>query len=114
VDHPVSARLRSFRGWQPQKTREDFAMKSLTYATLLAFVLTPSYGFAQGSTGHNMSDEELIKLSLSAAPEASPKTQVSSSWSMTARCGHCGKEPGNGRACPVTPIRPTQNGGWPG
>jgi hypothetical protein len=33
-------------------------MKSLTYATLLAFALTPSYGFAQGSTGHNMSDEE--------------------------------------------------------
>ena len=48
-------------------------MKSLTYATLLAFVLTPSYGFAQGSTGHNMSDEELIKLSLSAAPEAVAK-----------------------------------------
>jgi len=48
-------------------------MKSLTYATLLAFALTPSYGFAQGSTGHNMSDEELIKLSLSAAPEAVAK-----------------------------------------
>ena len=43
-------------------------MKSLAYATLFALALTPSYGFAQGSTGHKMSDEELIKLSLSAAP----------------------------------------------
>jgi len=49
---------------------EDFAMKSLAYATLFALALTPSYGFAQDSTGHKMSDEELIKLSLSAAPEA--------------------------------------------
>jgi hypothetical protein len=47
-------------------------MKSLAFATLLAFALTPSYGFAQ-STGHNMSDEELIKLALSAAPEAVAK-----------------------------------------
>ena len=45
-------------------------MKSLAYATLFALALTPSYGFAQDSTGHKMSDEELIKLSLSAAPEA--------------------------------------------
>jgi hypothetical protein len=45
-------------------------MKSLAYATLFALALTPSYGFAQERTGHNMSDEELIKLSLSAAPEA--------------------------------------------
>jgi hypothetical protein len=36
----------------------------------LRLALTPSYGFAQNSTGHKMSDEELIKLSLSAAPEA--------------------------------------------
>ena len=48
-------------------------MKSLAFATLLAFALTPSYGFAQTSTGHNMSDEELIKLALSAAPEAVAK-----------------------------------------
>jgi hypothetical protein len=46
-------------------------MKSLACATLLAFALTPSYGFAQ--TSHNMSDEELIKLALSAAPEAVAK-----------------------------------------
>jgi hypothetical protein len=31
-------------------------------------VLAPSYGFSQGATGHSMSDDELIKLSLSAAP----------------------------------------------
>jgi hypothetical protein len=43
------------------------------YATLIALALSPSYGFAQGSTGHKMSDEELIKLSLSAAPEAVAK-----------------------------------------
>jgi hypothetical protein len=48
-------------------------MKSLAFATLLAFALAPSYGFAQDSTGHNMTDEELIKLSLSAAPEAVAK-----------------------------------------
>ena len=48
-------------------------MKSLAYATLFALALTPSYGFAQERTGHNMSDEELIKLSLSAAPEAVTK-----------------------------------------
>jgi hypothetical protein len=58
------------RGWHQPKSREDFAMKSLAYATLFALALTPSYGFAQ-SAGHKMmSDEELIKLSLSAAPEA--------------------------------------------
>ena len=45
-------------------------MRSLAYATLFALALTPNYGFAQHSTGHNLSDEELIKLSLSAAPEA--------------------------------------------
>jgi hypothetical protein len=56
-----------------KKSREDIAMKSLASATLLAFALSPSYGFAEESTGHNMSDEELIKLSLSAAPEAVTK-----------------------------------------
>ena len=30
-----------------QKSREDFAMKSLAFATLFAFALAPSYGFAQ-------------------------------------------------------------------
>ena len=46
-------------------------MKSLACATLLVFALTPSCVFAQ--TSHNLSDEELIKLSLSAAPEAIAK-----------------------------------------
>jgi len=46
-------------------------MKSLALATLFAFALTPTYGFAQ--TSHNMSDEELINLALSAAPEAVAK-----------------------------------------
>ena len=45
-------------------------MKSLAYAALLVFALTPSYGFAQSN---NMSDEELIKLSLSGAPESVAK-----------------------------------------
>jgi hypothetical protein len=72
VSHPSGVGLRLFRGWHHQKSWEDFAMKSLAFATLLAFALTPSYGFAQ-STGHNMSDEELIKLALSAAPEAVAK-----------------------------------------
>jgi hypothetical protein len=48
-------------------------MKSLAYATLFALALAPSCGFAQERTGHKMSDEELIKLSLSAAPEAIAK-----------------------------------------
>ena len=48
-------------------------MKSLAFATLLAFALIPSYGYAAESTGHKMSDEDLIKLSLSAAPEAIAK-----------------------------------------
>jgi hypothetical protein len=47
-------------------------MKSLAYATVFALALTPSYAFAQ-EHGHNMSDEELIKLSLSAVPEAIAK-----------------------------------------
>ena len=47
-------------------------MRSLAYAALLVCALTPSYGFAQAS-GHNMNDEDLIKLSLSAAPEAVAK-----------------------------------------
>ena len=47
-------------------------MKSLAYAaTLFALALTPTYGFAQEH--HKMSDEDLIKLSLSAAPEAIAK-----------------------------------------
>ena len=48
-------------------------MKSLAYVTLFALALTPSYGFAQHSSGHKISDDELIKLSLSAAPEAIAK-----------------------------------------
>jgi hypothetical protein len=47
-------------------------MKSLAYAaTLFAFALTPSFAFAQEH--QKMSDEDLIKLSLSAAPEAIAK-----------------------------------------
>jgi hypothetical protein len=49
-------------------------MKSLAYVTLFALALTPSYGFAQERGGHKMSDEELITLSLSAAPEAIAKS----------------------------------------
>jgi hypothetical protein len=48
-------------------------MKVLAYATVLALALAPSYGFAQVPKGQNMSDEELIKFSLSAAPEAVTK-----------------------------------------
>src|SRR6516164_10844938 len=46
-------------------------MKSLAYAALFALALTPSSGFAEEH--QKMSDEELIKLSLSAAPEAIAK-----------------------------------------
>jgi hypothetical protein len=49
----------------------------LAYATIFALALTPSYGFAHESTGHKMSDEELIKLSLSAAPDLAVPASVS-------------------------------------
>jgi hypothetical protein len=49
------------------------AMKVLAYATVLALLLAPSYGFAQAPKGQNISDEELTKLALSAAPEAVTK-----------------------------------------
>jgi len=48
-------------------------MKSLACATLLALALVPSYGFAQAPKAPALSDDELIKLSLSAAPEAISK-----------------------------------------
>jgi hypothetical protein len=48
-------------------------MKSLSRATWFALVFAPCCGFAQAPVGHSMSDEELIKLSLSAAPEAVSK-----------------------------------------
>jgi hypothetical protein len=48
-------------------------MKSLSRATWFALVFAPCCGFAQAPMGHSMSDEELIKLSLSAAPEAVSK-----------------------------------------
>jgi hypothetical protein len=48
-------------------------MKSLACATILALALAPSYGLGQAPTGHSMSDEDLIKLALSAAPDAITK-----------------------------------------
>ena len=48
-------------------------MKSLACATVLALALAPSYGLGQAPMGHSMSDEDLIKLALSAAPEAIAK-----------------------------------------
>ena len=48
-------------------------MKSLTCATILMLALAPSYGFGQAPMGHGMSDDELIKLSLSAAPQSIAK-----------------------------------------
>ncbi|HXO91043.1 MAG TPA: hypothetical protein VN849_09690 [Stellaceae bacterium] len=51
-------------------------MKSLTCAAVLTLAVCSSYAFAQAPMGHpgaNMSDEELIKLAISAAPEAVTK-----------------------------------------
>ena len=96
-------------------------MKSLAFATLFAFALAPSYGFAQVS---KMSDEDLIKLSLSAAPEAIAKDATVVVMGDDGTMRTFVKEPGSGRACQVTPIRPTRtrcaairtrlNGAWPG
>jgi hypothetical protein len=58
------------------------AVKSMAFATLFAFVLAPSYGFAQAP---KVSDEELIKLSLSAAPEAVAKDRTDSWPSSTSK-----------------------------
>jgi len=46
-------------------------MTPFAYAALLALALAPSYGFAQAPPA--MSDADLIKLALSAAPEAIAK-----------------------------------------
>lgn len=48
-------------------------MKSLTSAVVAALLLCANYAFAQTHTAASMSDEELIKLALSAAPEAVAK-----------------------------------------
>ena len=51
-------------------------MKSLVCATALSLAVCASSAFAQAPTGHaagNMSDEDMIKLALSAAPEAVTK-----------------------------------------
>ena len=51
-------------------------MKPLTCAAVLTLAVCSSYAFAQAPMGHaggNMSDEELIKLAISAAPEAVTK-----------------------------------------
>jgi hypothetical protein len=69
----ADARLRLTLRLVSTKITEEFAMKSLAYATLFALALTPSCGFAQERSGHKMSDEELIKLSLSAAPRSIAK-----------------------------------------
>ena len=45
--------------------------KALAYATALVLGIAPSCGFAQGA--QKLSDDELIKLALSAAPEAVAK-----------------------------------------
>jgi hypothetical protein len=53
-----------------------FAMKSLVCAAALSLAVCISSAFAQAPTGHaagNMSDEDMIKLALSAAPEAVTK-----------------------------------------
>ena len=51
-------------------------MKLLTCAAILGLAVCSSYAFAQAPMGHsagNMSDEELINLAISAAPEAVTK-----------------------------------------
>src|SRR5258708_22265248 len=48
-------------------------MKSLAGAIVLALALVPSYGLAQAPKAPALSDDELIKLSLSAAPDAVSK-----------------------------------------
>ena len=48
-------------------------MKLIIFAAILGLAVCSSYTFAQAPMGHsagNMSDEELIKLAISAAPEA--------------------------------------------
>jgi len=45
-------------------------MKMLTCATLLALALAPCYGFAQTTKSQSISDDELLKLALSAAPDS--------------------------------------------
>ena len=79
-------------------------MKSLAYAALFALALTPTCGFAEEH--QKLSDEELIKLSLSAAPEAIAKDAT------VVVMDHDGKmrtlREGTGQwTCRVTPIRPT-------
>jgi hypothetical protein len=52
------------------------AMKSLTCAAVLGLAVFSNYAFAQAPMGHgsaNMSDDDLIKLAISAAPEAVTK-----------------------------------------
>jgi hypothetical protein len=51
-------------------------MKSLTCAAVLGLAVFSNYAFAQAPMGHgsaNMSDDDLIKLAISAAPEAVTK-----------------------------------------
>ena len=48
-------------------------MKSLTCATILVIALVPGYALGQATMGPSMSDDELIKLSLSAAPQSIAK-----------------------------------------
>ena len=45
-------------------------MKMLTCATLLALALAPCYGLAQTTKSQSISDDELLKLALSAAPDS--------------------------------------------
>src|ERR1700720_4998517 len=66
--HPVARRLLAM-----MMSTGGFAMKMLACATVLALALAPSCGFAQAPKGQSMSDDELIKLALSAAPDAVSK-----------------------------------------
>ena len=47
-------------------------MKSLAYAAVMALALAPNSSFAQAKSA-SLSDDDLIKLSLSAAPESIAK-----------------------------------------
>src|SRR3954464_4094752 len=84
-------------------------MKSLTYVTLFALALIPSYGFAQQSTGHKLSDEELIKLSLSEGPEAIAKDATIVAMDHDGKMRTLRKGTGQWTCMPGQPIRPTPN-----
>src|SRR5260370_16560162 len=72
---PLSSGLARRHRWG-QNGQGGFAMKLLTCAAVLTSAVCSSYAFAQAPMSHagaNMSDEELIKLAISAPPEAVTK-----------------------------------------